>query len=76
MKTAVLSALLIMCVAQFQSVLIDGDQVETIDVDNDQYKWMQFEVGTVAELQFPVDHLDGGYSWYLDELYHDCDLDL
>ena len=75
MKAYILLFLLSLCLSQFQKDIGTPDVTKTIDVTSENNFWVASEMNKVIEFTFPVNHSEGGYSWHLDELYHDCNLD-
>ena len=74
MRTALLLSLIVMawCYPQHHYA---AHETEIVDPE-EPYFWASFHFNQTVGLDFPVHHTDDGYSWYLDELYHDCDLEL
>ena len=73
MKSIIITLLLVMTLAQFQRDIGAADVEIVVNVSETKHLWIQQPKDNTFQLQFPVDHADDGYSWYLDELYHNCD---
>ena len=74
MRTALLLSLIVMTLS-FPQHFLAPHETKTVDPD-EPYFWASFHYNQTVGLDFPVHHTDDGYSWYLDEFYHDCDLEL